>query len=348
MLAVILRTYKPSVLARLPDQLTLLVLSSQLECFYFLKQSFPPRAEKAGTARHTLCMSAASGPAESDTWKAFRKDAAVGTSVGLTDIALVYPLAVLATRREAGVSMREALKQGRFWAGGWTAGSLLVPYSIVVEGGSNVIRRTVCAATGIDARSWQGDVASAVGTASVVTYFGLQPIEKKLVMDQLLEEQGGGAVAAKRRRGNPISAPVKEIYQYAQLHGVRALYGGAVPLLCRELCYITAITIANPLVTSWVEKPGKHGGSAHAPLFGLLGAFSVGLTAGLVTAPFQTLNAVMKSESHRGKSMRALLRDMFGNGMAAGVHRLWYGAATRSLRTAGAGMLYFTYRKIFE
>ena len=53
---------------------------------------------------------------------------------GLTDIILVYPLAVIATRREAGMAMVAALKQGRFWAGGWTAGSLLIPYSIVVEG----------------------------------------------------------------------------------------------------------------------------------------------------------------------------------------------------------------------
>jgi hypothetical protein len=79
-----------------------------------------------------------------DEWKAFRKDAAVGTCVGLTDIALVYPLAVLATRREAGISMSAALKQGRFWAGGWTAGSLLIPYSIVVEGVTSQPPPLVC------------------------------------------------------------------------------------------------------------------------------------------------------------------------------------------------------------
>jgi hypothetical protein len=169
-------------------------------------------------------------------------------SAGITDIALVYPLAVLATRREAGTPLVAALKQGRFWAGGWTAGSLLIPYSIVVEGGSNSIRRNVCSAMGIDERSWQGDVASAFGTASIVTYLGLQPIEKKLVMDQLLEEQGNAAAAAAAKRRNPLLAPVKEIYQYANTHGIRALYGGALPLLMRELCYISAITIANPMV----------------------------------------------------------------------------------------------------
>jgi hypothetical protein len=198
-----------------------------------------------------------------DDWKALRKDATVGTCVGLTDIALVYPLAVLATRREAGISMAAALKQGRFWAGGWTAGSLLIPYSIVVEGGSNAIRRAVCSATGFDERSWQGDVASAVGTASLVTYLGLQPIEKKLVMDQLLEEQRGSPAAAKRR--NPLLAPVKEIYQYAQANGIRALYGGAVPLLLRELCYITAITVANPLVHFLVSPIRSDKGFACPP-----------------------------------------------------------------------------------
>ena len=208
-------------------------------------------------------------------------------STGLTDIAMVYPLAVLATRREAGITMVAALKQGRFWAGGWTAGSLLIPYSICVEGGSNAIRRAVCSATGIEERSWQGDVAAAVGTASIVTYLGLQPIEKKLVMDQLLEEQGRAATGARR---NPLLAPVKEIYQYAHTHGIRALYGGAVPLLLRELCYITAITIANPLVTSSIEKrAGGAGGAA----WGLLGSFSVGCTAGL----FRMLCACLRARA---------------------------------------------------
>ena len=109
----------------------------------------------------------------------------------------------------------------------------------------------MCSATGIDERSWQGDVAAAFGTASIVTYLGLQPIEKKLVMDQLLEEQRHSKSAAQTaKRGNPLIAPIREIYQYANTHGIRALYGGATPLLMRELCYITAITIANPLVTS--------------------------------------------------------------------------------------------------
>jgi len=164
--------------------------------------------------------------------------------------------------------MAAALKQGRFWAGGWTAASLFIPYAICVEGGSNAIRRTVCSTTGIDESSWQGNVAAAVGTASIVTYLGLQPIEKKLVMDQLLQEPGAGVAAGSRR--NPLLAPVQEIYQYAHAHGIRGLYGGAVPLLLRELFYITAITVANPLVTSSIEK---RTGGAVGTGWGLLGSF---------------------------------------------------------------------------
>ena len=51
-----------------------------------------------------------------------------------------------------------------------------------------------------------------------------------------------------------------------------------LPLLLRELFYITAITIANPLVTSSIEK---RAGGAVGTAWGLLGSFSVGCTAGL-------------------------------------------------------------------
>ncbi len=48
----------------------------------------------------------------------FLRDCATGACVGITDIALVYPLAVIATRRENGIALLAALKQGKFWAGG--------------------------------------------------------------------------------------------------------------------------------------------------------------------------------------------------------------------------------------
>jgi hypothetical protein len=54
----------------------------------------------------------------------FVRDCATGACVGVTDIALVYPLAVIATRRENGLPLLAAIKQGRFWAGGLI---LLIP-----------------------------------------------------------------------------------------------------------------------------------------------------------------------------------------------------------------------------
>ncbi len=48
----------------------------------------------------------------------FLRDCTTGACVGVTDIALVYPLAVIATRRENGLPLLAAIKQGRFWAGG--------------------------------------------------------------------------------------------------------------------------------------------------------------------------------------------------------------------------------------
>jgi hypothetical protein len=71
----------------------------------------------------------------------FARDAATGACVGFTDIVCVYPLAVLATRRECGATLKDAISQGRFWAGGWTAGTLLVPYSIAVESLSRSMQR---------------------------------------------------------------------------------------------------------------------------------------------------------------------------------------------------------------
>ena len=51
-----------------------------------------------------------------------------------------------------------------------------------------------------------------------------QPIEKKLVMDQMLQHAGGQGPARAAYR-NPLLAPMAEIMQYTKLHGVRALYG---------------------------------------------------------------------------------------------------------------------------
>ena len=127
----------------------------------------------------------------------FVRDCSTGACVGVTDIALVYPLAVIATRRENGLPLLAAIKQGRFWAGGlillilvfsplicdwlcsiveislivagWTAGTLLIPYSIAVESISKSLQRS-----GFLDDSLQSQLLGALGTASFVTLFGLQ------------------------------------------------------------------------------------------------------------------------------------------------------------------------------
>jgi hypothetical protein len=127
-------------------------------------------------------------------------------------------------------------------------------------------------------------------------------------------------------------------------HGTRALFGGFSPLLAREFIYISAITAVNPIVTSWVG--GEDGGSRSGIARGGAAAFGVGCTAGVISAPCQTLNAVMKSEAHRHISMRKHLHAFFADGFAGGVQRLYFGALTRSVRCGGAGVLYFGYRKL--
>jgi hypothetical protein len=69
------------------------------------------------------------------------RDTLTGVSVGLTDIALVYPLAVLATRRENGMSLRAALAARNLHSGAWTAGTLLIPYSVLVESMSQQLQQ---------------------------------------------------------------------------------------------------------------------------------------------------------------------------------------------------------------
>jgi hypothetical protein len=126
-----------------------------------------------------------------------------GACVGLTDIALVYPLAVLATRREnggrlptpcfrgnlltralpvlmhctagdTGMTLRSSLGARRYWAGGYTAGTLLVPYSMAVESLSNEMRRRAVSQGGFAEDDIRGHLTAAAGTSIVVTFLGLQ------------------------------------------------------------------------------------------------------------------------------------------------------------------------------
>ncbi len=79
--------------------------------------------------------------------------------------------------------------------------------------------------------------------------------------------------------------------------------------LAREFIYIAAITAVNPIVTKYVaERTQSHGPSTSDESVGMLkkhslpalSAFGVGCTAGILSAPCQTMNALMKSEKHRG------------------------------------------------
>ena len=123
------------------------------------------------------------------------RNAATGAFVGVLDTAFVYPLAVLATRRENGMTLRASIAAGRLYAGGLTAATLIIPYSACVEGLSNYVK--ACTSTSRGKPSVQEDTAAAIATAVVVTLFGMQPIEKKLVMDQMLQREVTAAASKK-------------------------------------------------------------------------------------------------------------------------------------------------------
>ena len=272
----------------------------------------------------------------------FRRDALTGVSVGLTDIALVYPLAVIATRRENGMSLRAALAARNLHSGGWTAGTLLVPYSVLVESMSQHLNSMH--GSGADSDAGRLKMFGAAAATSVVASIGVQPIEKKLTMDQMLESGRARAAVAARHGGstNPLLTPLREIAAYTREAGAAALFGGFTPLLAREFIYIAAITAVNPIVTSYVsQRAESSAGGAGAALLPAAAAFGVGCTAGVLSAPCQTMNALMKSEKHRGVRMSEHLRRIFGKGARHGVWRLYYGALTRSVRCGGAGVLYY-------
>ena len=255
-----------------------------------------------------------------------------GLCVGLTDVAFVFPLAVVATRRECGDSLKSALQRGRLWSGAMTAGTMLIPYSISVESLSSWL----------DGEGGSGGVGlGAVLGTTAVTALGVQPIEKKLVMDQMLQTQG--ATTAPKGISGQLVLPMKELLAYTRMHGIKALFGGFLPLMGREFCYIAAITAVNPAVTGWLGEGSGTNGSAQ----GVAGAFAVGACAGIVSAPLQTLSAMQKSESHRGVGLQQILkRHIFCDGALQGMHRLFFGAAIRSCRTGCAGVLYYSFRTL--
>ena len=69
----------------------------------------------------------------------------------------------------------------------------------------------------------------------------------------------------------------------------------------------------------------------------------------VVSAPFQTLNAMAKSERWRGVSAAQIARrEIAPLGVGGGARRLFYGALTRSARTGCACVLYFAYRALYD
>ena len=100
----------------------------------------------------------------------------IGLCVGLTDVVFVFPLAVLATRRENGQTLRGAIARGRLHAGAATAATLLLPYSILVESLSAAARDALRARAGLDAASAAFAGAALTGAVAAL---GTQPIVKK-------------------------------------------------------------------------------------------------------------------------------------------------------------------------
>ena len=184
----------------------------------------------------------------------------------------------------------------------------------------------------------QSAAAAAAVVTGIVAAVGTQPIEKKLVMDAMLQPMSS--------RPNPgIFGPLRNILSYQQQYGVRALWmSGLGPLLAREVTYVLSITAVGPWVSNYVM------GSDHSQvLAGALSSFLVGLGAGIISAPCQTLNAMCKSERNRGVTAWTLFRrDIQPLGFQAGVHRLFFGATTRALRCGAATTLYFGYRLVWE
>lgn len=278
------------------------------------------------------------------------RDVAVGALVGVTDIASVYPLAVLACRREAGMSMRQALAAGRFWSGAATQ-SILIPYSIMVEGGTAAVNRAL--------GSYSQHPLLGPLVISGIVGVGLQPIEKQLVVDQLLQSSKNDMAKStvestknsiKTTAAKTSTNPVRAMVEYQREFGLRALYKGISFVVLREFIYIASITVINPYAVAYSKRiVGEEKGykrSAEA-----LAAFSVGFSAGMVSAPVQTINAMMKDERNHSRSLaeivkRDLIFEASEGGFMATVRRLYFGSLIRSLRCAGAGVLYHTWRTV--
>ena len=81
---------------------------------------------------------------------------------------------------------------------------------------------------------------------------------------------------------------MREISAYARAHGIRPLFDGAVPLMLRELCYITSITVVNPIVTRYLDGKGGSRDKGDRSIMTwqqVMASLSVGMAAGMASAP---------------------------------------------------------------
>lgn len=256
--------------------------------------------------------------------RGFLKDAVVGASVGLLDVAFLWPFVVVACRREAGAkSTMEAIRRGKLWAGWQGALSMLIPYCIAIEGLNDLFKN-------------MGGKSQTVATSLVVS-LGLQPIEKYLVMSQLLQMDG--------------KKPFHAMGEYVVKFGPKRLFGGFVWLWSRETVYVAAVSVLNPALTSYVGKVNSKddAGMIHAKKSAV--AFGVGFGAGMISAPLQTLNVLKKDEASKGFTLTQLLRIdeatfRSKTTVTTLARRLFFGSASRSVRTGAAGVLWFNCRHI--
>ena len=254
------------------------------------------------------------------------KDALVGFAVGTLDVAFLWPFVVVACRREAGSpSILHAVRQGNLWAGGFGALTMLVPYCVMVEALSNLTHNNNNN-NHDDNVSWF-DKALKTPLTSFVIAVGLQPIEKKIVMDSLSQTVRSG------------KGPFMDVLFYAKTKGVsRLMFSGLLPLWARETIYVSAVTILNPMMTTT-----ENSSSSSSLLTKCFSAFSIGFCAGMITAPIQTLNVMQKDERNVGQSIRRLVFPPPEQG-GFSIQRLFFGAGSRSFRTGAAGVLWFLSR----
>jgi hypothetical protein len=253
-------------------------------------------------------------------------DTFVGFLVGTLDVAFLWPFVVIACRREAGApSIAYAVKQGKLWSGGTGALTMLVPYCVLVESISNfAYNQGKDEQRKAEEDDWRTKLWKAPLTSFIIAC-GLQPIEKKIVMDSLFQTTRTG------------KGPVVDLYHYVTQKGVRRLMlSGLLPLWARETIYVASVTILNPHLTTdnpnatLVEKCAS--------------AFAVGFSAGMISAPIQTLNVLQKDERNAGKSLRSLFLTPTSSENQLNIKRLFFGSGSRSFRTGAAGVLWFLSR----